>query len=212
MFRCTTPQYDTLYARWLTSPGDLLDIVGYQPGMRLLDLCGGTGAVTIEALRRGAPEHTLTLFDLNPRLSPNTDVRSVRGDAKNLSQLLPEFETFDVIVCRQALAYLDIQGRLPQDLHHLLKPGGVLVFNTFVRPRWSWKSYSYHGHDYFEASGWIPTLKGGHVGHLQWCKDVGWDVTRFYWHRRVEVHKAFSSFHVEVQTSQRGIRWICKKI
>ncbi len=68
-FRCTTDHYATLYARWLARPGTLLDLAGYEPGQRVLDLCGGTGAVSQECLRRGANPSTIMLVDLNPRCS-----------------------------------------------------------------------------------------------------------------------------------------------
>ena len=64
---CTTDKYGALYAKWLKNPGTLLDLAGYEPGMRVLDLCGGTGAVSEECLRRGGSPSDLVLMDLNPR-------------------------------------------------------------------------------------------------------------------------------------------------
>jgi SAM-dependent methyltransferase len=218
MLNCTTDKYNLLYARWLENSGDLLDLARYQPGMKLLDLCGGTGAVTKEALYRGAHPSSITLFDLNPRVRIR-GVREVAGDVHNLSK--HDFEPFDIIVCRQAVAYIDLQhephalpigGKFTTAIWNLLKPGGRFVFNSFVRPRWALKSYRYEGHRFFEASGWIPhRLGGGRVGHLQWCRGHGVDVTVFRWHTEPELRAALERFKIDIHRSERGLRWVCTR-
>ena len=68
MFDCSTDKYDVLYAPWLRDPGRLLDLAEYRPGEKLLDLCGGTGAVSKVALQRcGGEKSDITLLDINPR-------------------------------------------------------------------------------------------------------------------------------------------------
>ena len=113
--RCTTDAYDALYARWLKNPGTLLDVVGYEPGQRVLDLCGGTGAISLECLRRGADPSTLLLADLKPRC-PDARVPSRQGDfqyptllfegRQGIKDPLTPTDQFDIIVIRQAAAYL----------------------------------------------------------------------------------------------------------
>jgi|APSaa5957512576_1039674.scaffolds.fasta_scaffold64054_2 16S rRNA G966 N2-methylase RsmD len=82
---CTTDKYDALYARWLEKPGTLLDLAGYEPGQTVLDLCGGTGAVSLECLDRGAGPAEVTLLDLNPRCSSDR-ILSIKGDANHLGR------------------------------------------------------------------------------------------------------------------------------
>jgi SAM-dependent methyltransferase len=211
VFDCTTDRYDALYARWLERPGDLLDLVGYRPGMKLLDLCGGTGAVTKEALRRGASPDTVTLYDLNPRLDPARGVRQVVGEAESypVGFFAAEAETFDVVVCRQAVAYLDLPVAFA-GVWALLKPGGKLAFNGFVRPRWALRSYEHDGASFVEASGYL----GSFVGHLQWRRGFrgGMDASLFRWHREEDVRAALRGFDVDVRRSERGLRWVCTKI
>lgn len=181
-WNCTTDKYADLYARWLDNPGNLLDLAGYQPGQRLLDLCGGTGAVSLEALRRGADPSTIMLVDLNPRC-PDTRIEQVVGDADNIGPTVfgsrqPEcLRSFDVIVIRQAAAYLHWNVFMLNWLTGLLKPGGRLVFNTFAKPKWSLKTYKYGGRRYVEASAYF----GRTVWHLQAAPGLGWDVSRFQW-------------------------------
>lgn len=204
MLDCTTDKYDDLYARWLEKPGDLLDLAGYKPVMYLLDLCGGTGVVTREAIRRGSEPQNITLWDKNPRL-PLPGVLQIAGDAKHLPG--PLHGPYDVVVCRQAVAYLDVTPVFA-GVRQLLKTGGVFVFNSFVRPKWAWKSYTYDGARFIEASGWI----GKWVLHLQWCRGGGFDVSLFQWHREEELRGALVGFDVEVTRSERGLRWRCTKV
>jgi len=211
-FACTTEKYDLLYARWLADPGRLLDLADWQPGQRLLDLCGGTGAVTREALQRGASPDSITLLDLNPRL-PDLSVRTVAGQAERVGFLLDgEWTTYDVIVCRQAFSYLDLTGlsriNFPASVAALLKPSGKFVFNTFVRPKWSAKRYTYDGQSYFEVSGYF----GRTVWHLQASPGLGWDVSRFHWFTEAEIRNLLARwFRVEVNKSDTSIRWVCTK-
>lgn len=193
MLDCTTPTYETLYARWLEKPGNLLDTGKYDPKgthAYLLDLCGGTGAVALEALRRGASE--VWLADLNPRVS-DPRIHTIRGRAedlplrKRLDRLRGE-PPFDFVVCRQALAYLDLE-RTAQALFYATEPGTPFVCNTFVKPKWSFKSYRFKSRRFIEASGFF----GRTVFHLQ-AMLGDWDITRFRWHSTHDIVKAFMPY------------------
>jgi SAM-dependent methyltransferase len=208
---CTTDNYARLYARWLVKPGTLLDLADYEPGQRLLDLCGGTGAVSLEALRRGADPSTIMLVDLNPRC-PAGFIEQVAADANQIGPQVfrgrqPEcHHSFDLIVVRQAAAYLGWDRFMVTWLATLLKPTGKLVFNTFVKPKWSLKTYKFEGRRYFEASGYV----GRAVWHVQAAPGIGMDLTRFQWlseevlRTRLEV-----GFNVTVLTDGKSQRWIC---
>lgn len=184
MLACTTNSYETLYARWLVKPGNLLDTAKYDPNRhkRLLDLCGGTGAAALEALKRGAEK--VWLLDLNPRVS-DPRVECVTGRAEDLK---PFTYAFDYVVCRQALAYLDLE-RTAQALFYAMEPDAPFVCNTFVKPKWSLKSYRFQDRRFFEASGFF----GRTVFHLQ-ATPGDWDVTRFRWHSTHDIVAAFMPY------------------
>lgn len=211
---CTTEKYASLYSRWLEKPGDLLDLAQYVPGQKLLDLCGGTGAVTMAALRRGAPPESITLYDLNPRLvGPGTrGVRKVGGKAERIGFMLTEWDTYDVIVCRQAISYIDYEHypgwTFASSIAALLKPGGKFVFNSFVHPKWTMKTYRHHNRRFLEVSGYV----GRWVFHVQASPSLGTDVSLFRWHHEGHLYDYLSQyFHLELLRNDKSLRWICTK-
>ena len=222
-FRCTTDKYDALYARYLENPGQLLDLAGWTAGQTLLDLCGGTGAVTKEALRRGADPDDIVLVDLNPRCSAE-GVRQIQGDANHMTALLDRTpikgpstprnlrDHFDVVVCRQAVMYLDLNEGWFRALSVYMRTGGRLAFNLSPWPeeaaRWAYKRYRYGSSEYVEA---VVTLFG-RVYHLQASPGIGIDVTSFHCHREGHLTKSLdkAGFDVFVQREPRALRWVCR--
>jgi SAM-dependent methyltransferase len=198
--RCTTDRYDALYARWLTNPGALLDLAGYQPGQRLLDLCGGSGVVSIEALRRGADANDILLLDWNPYRCGNRLV-AIGVNVNQMGSFFTVPEKYDIVVCRQAIAYLDLKPSLVRGIFDCLAPGGKFVFNTFREPRWSLKMYKFAGRRYFEASGF----------RVQASPTVGFDVTRFHWYTEEDLRARLGTvFNVQVtDVGTRSQHWVC---
>jgi len=209
--RCTTADYDLLYARWLQKPGTLLRLAGFEPGMKLMDLCGGTGAVSREATQLGADPSDITLVDLNPR-ADELGVNQEACKAENIAWIFNgQWSQFDVVICRQAMAYLDLGGvngiNLFMAVYALLKPGGVFVFNTFIRPRWAFKRYRYKGVRYVEASAYL----GRTVWHLQGIPGFGWDATKFRWHRPEVIYELGRRFEVTESINGRAQYWTLRK-
>ena len=182
LFKCTTDKYNVLYARWLKGPEKLLDLAEYDPAKdTLLDLCGGTGAVANEALRRGAKD--VYLLDLNPRCT-NPQIITVKGDVHNVYaySFLPEIS---VCVIRQALGYLDLKA-VSVILARVLKPGARLALNGFISPKWGVTTYKRNLTTFIEASGHFL----GRVAHVEASPD-GIDLSVFRHHRLENIYAVF---------------------
>jgi SAM-dependent methyltransferase len=205
---CTTETYEVLYAKWLEKPGELLDFAHFDVGGDyLLDLCGGTGAVAKEAIRRG--QEVAWLLDLNPRCD-DEHVICVRGRAEEAISAFGALRytpKFNLVACRQAIGYLDLAQTFAA-VERLLKPGGRFVLNAFRRPKWSLKTYRHGGVRYVEASGFL----GRRVLHLQAMRG-DYDVSMFRWHTREEIVQAGSvSFNlVDQVVSERSMRFLFQK-
>ena len=212
--RCTTDKYDELYARWLSNPAVLLDLGKFCPDDRLLDLCGGSGAVARAALFRASViiparhffDGKATLLDLNPRC-PDSRVLQVKGDARQIRHFFGR-SVFDLVVCRQAIAYIELED-LPLLFEHIaetLSPEGRFVFNNFKKPRWFAKAYRYGGRLYFEAAGHL----GDTVYHLQASPRIGIDATCFRWHTHDDLLPLLEQhFTVAITESKSSIRYLC---
>lgn len=224
MLNCTTPKYRELYARWLVNPGKLLDVADLRPGERVIDLCGGTGVVASEALKRGA--RTAIVFDLNPRSA----VFGMKGNAEELDVAFLRFvdylhqpdgecagltcscrnyrPNFDLIVCRQAINYLNLD-KVANAAHAMLRPGGRFVFNTFGKPRFLAKTYKHQGKRFFELAGHFRD----HVVHVQAGLGIGVDVTKFRWYRSEEIKHAMrgAGFWPEERTQGNSSTYLCRK-
>lgn len=167
--------------------------------------------MSLEALRRGADPSTVMLVDLNPRC-PDTRIEQVAANADNIGPDVfgnrqPEcHHSFDLIVIRQAAAYLHWHIFMILWLACLLKRNGRLVFNTFIQPKWSFKTYKYKGRRYFEASWYF----GRTVWHVQASPGLGYDITRFRWWDEQELRRRLeTAFNVVVLQEGKSLRWIC---
>lgn len=101
------------------------------PGSDFLDLFAGSGAVGIEALSRGAK--SVTFVERN-RAAGNvlkSNLKALELDAKvfiaDVQKVLPKLPSFDIV-------FLDPPyGVQLTNLSHLVKPEGLLIFET-IKP------------------------------------------------------------------------------
>lgn len=143
------------------------ELLGLQPGERMLDLGCGFGRHAFEAIRRGA---TVVAFDYSfdelrevnalfgalseeGEVPPGVDGSSVRGDAHRLP--FPD-DSFDRIIASEVLEHLPHDDVAIRELARVLRPGGTLAVTV---PAWlsetvCWKlSEEYHA----------PIAEGGHL-------------------------------------------------
>ena len=114
---------------------DAVDAIRDTAPLRLLDLAGGTGTISLRALRR-FPDAELTLVDLDPALlalaaaALRDRVTIVTADLGRTDwhAALPH-RRYDAVLTATALHWLpaDRLATLYGEVHDLLRPGGLLV-------------------------------------------------------------------------------------
>jgi SAM-dependent methyltransferase len=103
----------------------------------VLEIAAGTGVLT-RALAATLPRETaIVATDLN---QPMLDHAAALGTARPVEwrqadamQLPIEDETFDAVVCQFGVMFLPDKAKAFAEAYRLLRPGGVLLFNTWDR-------------------------------------------------------------------------------
>ncbi len=109
--------------------GPLLDAAGAAPGVRLLDIACGTGALAAEAARRGTE---VVGMDFAPgmvaeaaRRHPGVEFRA--GDAEAIP--LPD-ASVDAVTCSFGMLHMERPDRVLAEAARVLRPGGRLAMTA----------------------------------------------------------------------------------
>lgn len=146
-FNRVAPKYD--YMNSLLSMGiqhvwkrAAIRMLGIQPGQKVLDVCGGTGDLSILAARRTGADGQVVIYDINramieagrPKIDPYPElahISYVQGDAEQIS--FPD-HTFDVAMVGFGIRNVTHLKRGFGEMHRVLKPGGKILCLEFSRP------------------------------------------------------------------------------
>ena len=98
--------------------------LGEIKGKNILDFGSGEG-ITANHFAKDNSVVAIEPWDvmLKNRWKDN-EYRQIQGDASELSAF--EDKTFDVIICHNVLEYIDDKEKIVNELHRILKPGGML--------------------------------------------------------------------------------------
>jgi demethylmenaquinone methyltransferase/2-methoxy-6-polyprenyl-1,4-benzoquinol methylase len=118
--------------RWKTR---LAGMAGVRPGMRALDLACGTGDIAFELAARGAQvvgiDLTHRMLELAVAKRGPRAVGLVRGD---MMRLPVADRQFDIVTTGYGIRNVPEVGPALDEIHRVLKPGGVLLSLDFNRP------------------------------------------------------------------------------
>jgi SAM-dependent methyltransferase len=125
----------------------LLTLAGVRPGMRVLDVACGTGAVLVEAARRVGATGTAVGVDLAEPMAAVAARRLgrlQRGGAvavMDAERLGLREARFDLVCCASAIYLLGDQAAAVRGWRRVLRPGGTLAVSEFgdLDARWAWK-------------------------------------------------------------------------
>jgi SAM-dependent methyltransferase len=111
--------------------GPLLDAVGAAPGVRLLDIACGTGALAAQAERRGTE---VVGMDFAPgmvaeaaRRHPGVEFRA--GDAEAIP--LPD-ASVDAVTCSFGMLHMERPDRVLAEVARVLRPGGRFAMTAWT--------------------------------------------------------------------------------
>jgi demethylmenaquinone methyltransferase/2-methoxy-6-polyprenyl-1,4-benzoquinol methylase len=144
VFRSVAPRYDTmndvlsggLHRLWKAAAVRHAQV---RPGMRVLDVAGGTGDLSLAFARRVGPTGQVILTDINDAmltggrdrlLDAGLAVASVRCDAE---QLPFADASFDRVVVSFGLRNMTHKDRALASMARVLRPGGRLLVLEFSR-------------------------------------------------------------------------------
>lgn len=127
-----------------------------KPGQKVLDVCGGTGDLSIMALKKVGCRGSVCLYDINRRMmevgrSKKTNagyrqrVMYIQGDAEHIA--FPD-HYFDAAMVGFGIRNLTHPKRGFEEMYRVLKPGGRFLCLEFSRPvwpvfRWLYDFYSF---------------------------------------------------------------------
>lgn len=119
-----------------------IDQTGVRPGMRVLDLAGGTGDLAVLMHKRMKGEGELVLADINEamlgvgrdRLMDKGIAGGVEFVQANAEELPFPSDHFDVVTMAFGLRNVTHKQRALDSIFRVLKPGGRLLVLEFSRP------------------------------------------------------------------------------
>jgi SAM-dependent methyltransferase len=128
--------YETAFAPF-TFPyaSRALDLLGVGPGTRLLDVAAGSGAVTLQALERGAEvmatDFAAGMVELLARRAAEAGHADVRVEVMDGQALdLPD-ATFDVAISMLGLIFFPDIGAGVRELARVTRPGGQVAIGAW---------------------------------------------------------------------------------
>ncbi|HEY3278830.1 MAG TPA: bifunctional demethylmenaquinone methyltransferase/2-methoxy-6-polyprenyl-1,4-benzoquinol methylase UbiE [Syntrophorhabdaceae bacterium] len=119
-----------------------VNLLGLKPGERVIDVCGGTGDLSVLAVKKVGPAGHVVLYDINLKMmvtgrgkTTNAPARRqiafVQGDAE-LIACKPE--SFNVAMVGFGIRNVTHMEDGFREMHRVLKPGGRFMCLEFSKP------------------------------------------------------------------------------
>ena len=139
IFNDAAKSYDRAGPSIFTQFGErLVEHMHLSPGMRVLDIATGKGAVLIPAARRVGPEGEVIGIDLSDAILKEAEnaaraeglnnVKLQKMDAEHLE--FPD-KSFDAVTCAFALFFFPDMEAALREMHRVCRPGGCVAITHF---------------------------------------------------------------------------------
>ena len=121
----------------------MLDVAAVQPGSRVLDVAAGTGEQTLMAARRVGPtgyvvatDHSSSMLNVAAEAARKEGLKNVETRVMNAENLELDVDSFDAVICRQALMLFPNPAKGLTEMRRVVKPEGkvaVIVFSALEK-------------------------------------------------------------------------------
>jgi ubiquinone/menaquinone biosynthesis C-methylase UbiE len=121
----------------------MLGLASIQPGSRVLDVAAGTGDQTLMAARRVEPtgnvlatDDSASMLKVAAEAARNEGLTNVETRIMNAENLALAADSFDAVICRNALMLFPNPAKALAEMRRVVKPGSkvaVMVFSAAER-------------------------------------------------------------------------------
>ena len=121
----------------------MLEVVSVQPGSRVLDVAAGTGDQTLMAARRVGPtgnvlatDDSTSMLKVAAEAARNEGLTNVETRIMNAENLALDADSFDAVICRNALMLFSNPAKALTEMRRVVKPASkvaVMVFSAVER-------------------------------------------------------------------------------
>ena len=112
----------------------MVDMAGVQPGSRVLDVAAGTGDSTLMAAHRVGPSGYVLAADVSASMlnvaaeaARKASFTNVETRVMNAENLVLDADSFDAVICRNALMLFPNPAKALTEMRHVVKPGGKVA-------------------------------------------------------------------------------------
>ena len=121
----------------------MLEVASVQPGSRVLDVAAGTGDQTLMAARRVGPtgnvlatDDSASMLKVAAEAARKEGLTNVETRVMNAENLALDADSFDAVICRNALMLFSNPAKALTEMRRVVKPGSkvaVMVFSAVER-------------------------------------------------------------------------------
>jgi ubiquinone/menaquinone biosynthesis C-methylase UbiE len=121
----------------------MLELANFQPGSRVLDVAAGTGDQTLMAARRVGPtgnvlatDDSASMLKVAAEAARKEGLTNVDTRVMNAENLELDADSFDAVICRNALMLFANPAKALTEMRRVVKPGSkvaVIVFSAAER-------------------------------------------------------------------------------
>src|SRR5512132_4074999 len=121
----------------------MLNLANLRSGDRVLDVAAGTGEQTLMAARRVGPtgyvvatDHSSSMLNVAAEAARKEGLKNVETRVMNAENLELDVDSFDAVICRQALMLFPNPAKGLTEMRRVVKPEGkvaVIVFSALEK-------------------------------------------------------------------------------